>query len=64
MASEASYDCSSASKVTIKIEYVLTNHMNPMETRDDVVKWKHFPRYWPFVRENHRSPVFSLIKGQ
>ena len=24
---------------------------------DDVIKWKHFPRYWPFVREIHRSPV-------
>ena len=22
---------------------------------DDVIKWKHFPRYWPFVRGNHRS---------
>ena len=24
---------------------------------DDVIKWKHFPRYWPFVREStgHRS---------
>ena len=21
---------------------------------DDVIKWKHFPRYWPFVREIHR----------
>ena len=20
------------------------------ETHDDVIKWKHFPRYWPFVR--------------
>ena len=24
---------------------------------DDVIKWKHFPRYWPFVRGIHRSPV-------
>ena len=24
---------------------------------DDVIKWKHFPRYWPFVWGNHRSPV-------
>ena len=24
---------------------------------DDVIKWKHFPRYWPFVRRIHRSPV-------
>ena len=26
---------------------------------DDVIKWKHFPRYWPF----HRSPVNSPHKG-
>ena len=31
---------------------------------DDVIKWKHFPRYWPFVRGNHRSPVTSPHKGQ
>ena len=31
---------------------------------DDVIKWKHFPRYWPFVRGNHRSPVNSPHKGQ
>ena len=23
----------------------------------DVIKWKHFPRYWPFVRGIHRGPV-------
>ena len=26
---------------------------------DDVIKWKHFPRYWPFGRRIHRSPVNS-----
>ena len=26
---------------------------------DDVIKWKHIPRYWPFVRGIHRSPVTS-----
>ena len=31
---------------------------------DDVSKWKHFPRYWPFVRGIHRSPVNSPHKGQ
>ena len=31
---------------------------------DDVIKWKHFPRYWPFVRVIHRSPVNSPHKGQ
>ena len=33
-------------------------------TYDDVIKWKHFPRYWPFVRGIHRGPVNSLHKGQ
>ena len=31
---------------------------------DDVIKWKHFPRYWPFVQGIHRSPVNSPYKGQ
>ena len=31
---------------------------------DDVIKWKHFPRYWPFVRRIHRSSVNSPHKGQ
>ena len=31
---------------------------------EDVIKWKHFPRNWPFVREIHRSPVNSPHKGQ
>ena len=31
---------------------------------DDVIKWKHFLRYWPFVRGIHQSPVNSPHKGQ
>ena len=34
------------------------------QIHDDVIKWKHFPRYWPFVRGIHRSPVNSTHKGQ
>ena len=34
------------------------------EFHDDVIKWKHFPRYWPFVRGIQRSPVNSPPKGQ
>ena len=30
---------------------------------DDVMKWKHFPRYWSFVRGIHRSPVNPPHKG-
>ena len=31
---------------------------------DDAIKWKHFPRYWPFVWGIHRSPVNSPHRGQ
>ena len=31
---------------------------------DDIIKWKLFPRHWPFVRGIHRSPVNSPHKGQ
>ena len=31
---------------------------------DDIIKKKHFPRYWPFVRGIHRSSVNSPHKGQ
>ena len=34
------------------------------QTHDDVIKWKHFPRNWPFVLGIHRSPVNSPHKGQ
>ena len=36
----------------------------PMVTQDDIIKCKHFPCYWPFVRGIHRSLVNSLHKGQ
>ena len=31
---------------------------------DDVMKWKHFPRYWPFVWGIHRPPVNFPHKSQ
>ena len=34
------------------------------EIHDDVIKWKHFPRNWPFVWGIHWSPVNSPHKGQ
>ena len=33
-------------------------------SRDDVIKWKHFPHYWPFVQGIQRSSVNSPHKGQ
>ena len=35
-----------------------------IHSHDDVIKWKHFPRYWPFVRGIHQPPVNSPHKGQ
>ena len=37
---------------------------NVPSIHDDVIKWKHFPRYWLFVRGIYRSPVSSQHKGQ
>ena len=33
-------------------------------TNDDVIKWKHFLRYWPFARGIHGSLVNSPHKNQ
>ena len=38
--------------------------MDDENHHDDVIKRKHFPRHWPFVRGVHRSSVNSLRKGQ
>ena len=40
---------------TNNIQHIVSKYNN-FPTRkyiwhDDVIKWKHFPRYWPFVRE-------------
>ena len=32
--------------------------------QDDDIKWKHFPRFWSFMRGIHWSPVNSPHKGQ
>ena len=41
-----------------------TQFMRMLCYHDDVIKWKHFPRYWPVVCGIHRSPVNSPHKGQ
>ena len=47
------------SKLTPVEKIIQTNTIN-----DDVIKWKHFPRYSPFVRGIHRLPANSPHKGQ
>ena len=51
----------------ININFKPTIHIDIMSISleyDDIIKWKHFSRYWPFVRGIHRYPVNSLHKGQ
>ena len=44
--------------------WVILSYDDRSDFHDDVIKWKYFPRYWPFVRGIHRSPVNSPHKGQ
>ena len=46
----------------LEVEYPQNTRLE--HNHDDVIKWKHFPRNWPFVRGIHRSPVNSTHKGQ
>ena len=42
-------------------------HWKLLPVHDDIIKWKHFSRYWrywPFAWGIHRSPVNSPHKGQ
>ena len=34
------------------------------DNQNQIIKWKHFPRYWPFVRGIHRWPVNSPHNGR
>ena len=40
------------------------NYFFNQNFHDDIIKWKLFPRYWPFVQGIHRSTVNSPHKGQ
>ena len=55
-----SYECSSMAPLQTCWRYLLVE----APRHDDVIKWKHFPRHWPFVRGIHRSPLNSPHKGQ
>ena len=40
------------------------NSVTCRRIHDDIIKWKHFPCYWTFVRGIHRFPVNSPHKDQ
>ena len=60
-----SYDTLLESSACLTLELLTwyATSSTPLE-HDDVIKWKHFPRYWSSVRGIHRSPVNSPHKGQ
>ena len=44
---------------TLSVQHTSSAHTSGCSTffrenHDNVIKWKHFPRYWPFVRGIHR----------
>ena len=51
-------------KIQLYIQRISATAQLALNSHDDVIKWKHFPRNWPFVRGIHRSPVNSPQKGQ
>ena len=42
---------------------IILTHTSIAHKHDDVIKWKHFPRYWPFLRGIHRFRWIPCIKA-
>ena len=50
------------SDTSIRLDDLIRNGWQGFQKHDDVTKWKHFPRYWPFVGGN--SPVTGEFPAQ
>ena len=62
-------DSDAAMSMTFSSLMPWTSHKRMVPSPEAAKVWwrhqmEHFPRYWPFVRGNHRSPVNSPHKGQ
>ena len=53
------FDLKSNDIIPNRKERTVSQHVN----HDDVIKWKLFPRYWPYVRGHHQSLMNSPHKG-
>ena len=51
-------------KLEFKMSFGKISHIATALNHYDVIKWKHFPRYCPYVRGIHQSPADSPTKGQ
>ena len=65
MAQLLSHDCSYLDDIcTADSNYFGGNAKdNFLDIHDDVIKWKHFPRYWPFVLGIPRSRWIPRTKA-
>ena len=54
----------SDAKIKISTTLFRISHAINFIILDNVIKWKHYWRYWPFVRRINRLPVNSPHKGQ
>ena len=53
-----------SSRCKSSLEFLRLLHMSHWNIlHDNVMTWKYFPHYWPFVRGIHWSPVDSPHKG-
>ena len=50
-------DNNGKSKYMYKFKLLVSRIFYFLFCHDDVIKWKHLARYWPFVQGIHRSPV-------
>ena len=57
-------NCSVSKNATLSGSHMASCGAWASITHDDVIKWKHYPYYSPFVRGIHRSPVDAPHKGQ
>ena len=57
-------DMSTTIRIFLQCTFGCWSRYSSARSHDDFIKWEHFPRYWPFVRGIHRSPVNSSHKGQ
>ena len=48
------------SEVGIPLGQVDLMRLSVLRETHDVIKWKHFPRHWTFVRGLHRSPNWLI----
>ena len=46
-----------------EMEFIPDDMELETQCHDDVIKWKHFPRYWSLVLGIHRWPINSPHKG-